>query len=219
MLRAAGRSFFIADGAKFAFMPAMELGDPGLENVLVRMEPLGSEHRETLHASGAVDAMWKWMPVMSTGTNYDSYFDHTLLSDKLGNSTTFAVFSAVTGDFLGVAAFLDPNRTHRRIQIANLWLVPDARGKGIFSAVQALMIQRALDWGARRIVWLADERNDASKGALRKLGAIEEGLAREYQRMSDGHWANMVVFSLLRPEAKATVERLTADLAERAAVD
>lgn len=186
----------------------MELDDPGLENAFVKMEPFGPHLRQTLYDSGAVDAMWKWMPILSAGTNYDSYFDHTLASAKRGDMVPFALCSPNTGEFMGVAAFLDPNRSHRRLQIAHIWLVDAARGKNIFTAVQALMIQRAVDWGARRIVWLADDRNDVAKGAFRKLGALEEGLAREYQRMTDGHWADMVVFSMLRPEAKEAVKSL-----------
>lgn len=197
----------------------MELDGPGLENTLVRMEPFSPDHRETLHSSGAVDAMWKWMPMISSGTNYDSYFDHTIAAQKRGSMISFALFRPGSDEFLGCAAFLDPNRTHRRIQITHLWLVPGARGNGIFTAVQSLMIQRALDWGARRIVWLADERNEVAIGAFRKLGAKEEGLAREYQRMTDGHWASMVVFSMLRQEAKDAVARLTDRLVQYAETD
>lgn len=197
----------------------MELDAAGLENAFVRMEAFGPQHRQTLHESGAVDAMWTWMPMISTGTNYDSYFDHALLQAKRGEMIPFAMFRPGTDEFLGVAAYLDPNRTHRRIQITHIWLVPDVRGNGVFLATQALMIQRALDWGARRIVWLADERNAVAKGAFRKLGAHEEGLAREYQRMTDGHWANMIVFSMLRSEAKEALVRLTDRLAARESAD
>lgn len=197
----------------------MELDHPGLKNEWVRLEPFAPDLRQTLYDSGAVDAMWKWMPMISTGTNYDSYFDHALAQLKRGVMVTFAIFDVETDDFLGVVAFLGPNRTHRRLQITHNWLVPEARGKGIFFAVQSLMIQRALDWGARRIVWLADERNQVAIKAFRKLGAHEEGLAREYQRMTDGHWANMLVFTMLRAEAKDAVIRLESSLAARAATD
>ena len=200
-------------------MSLMELNDPGLENAFVRLVQLSAEHRQALYESGAVDAMWKWMPIISSGTNYDSYFDHTLLKDKRGEGVTFAILKPDTNEFLGVAAFVDPNRTHRRIQITHNWLVPEARGKSYFAAVQSLMIERALAWGARRIIWLADERNTVAIAAFRKLGATEEGLAREYQRMTDGHWANMVVFSMLRPEAKQTMERLVTLLAADTASD
>ena len=192
----------------------MELDAPGLENALVSLEPFSSDHRELLHKSGAVDAMWTWMPMISTGTSYDSYFDHALLQAKRGDMVPFALFRPGTHEFLGIAAFLDPHRTHRRIQITHLWLVPGVRGNGVFTAVQSLMIQRAIDWGARRIVWLADERNAVAIKAFRKLGGTEEGLAREYQRMADGHWANMIVFSMLRPEARDAVVRLNRRLAE-----
>lgn len=192
----------------------MELSEPGLENSLVRLEAFEEAHRNALGVSGAVDSMWKWMPVISAGTNYDSYFDHTLLQDKKGYSATFSIFDPKTDEFLGVVAFLNPDRTHRRIQITNIWLQPDRRGGRYYAAVQSLMIQRALEWGARRIVWLVDERNTAAKKAVAKIGAQQEGVAREYQRMTDGHWANMIVFSMLRAEAKDAVLRLQLQVSE-----
>jgi len=197
----------------------MELTAPDLENTLVRLEVFEESHRTALYESGAVDSMWKWMPVLSAGTNYDSYFDLTLLQDKKGYSATFSIFDPKTDDFIGVVAFLNPDRTHRRIQITNIWLKPDRRGGRYFAAVQSLMIQRALEWGARRMVWLVDERNTAAKKAIEKIGALQEGVAREYQRMTDGHWANMIVFSMLRAEAKDAVQRLKARLAEYATAD
>jgi len=197
----------------------MELDHPGLENEWVRLEPFSPDHRQSLYESGAVDSMWKWMPVISSGTNYDSYFDHTLLQDKRGESCTFSIFDPGTKEFLGVIAFLNPDRAHRRIQITNMWLLPKARGKGHFTAVQSLMIERALGWGARRIVWLADERNQIAISAIEKIGATKEGTAREYQRMVDGHWSNMVVFSMLRAEAKIALEQLNQRLAARVSAD
>ncbi len=197
----------------------MELDHPGLENEWVRLDVFGPEHRQIVYDSGAVDAMWTWMPMISTGTNFDSYYDHALMQLKRGMMIPFAIFDPGSGAFLGVVSFLSPNRTHRRLQITHIWLVPEARGKGVFLAVQELMIRRALDWGARRIVWLADDRNKPAIAAFRKLGAQEEGVAREYQRMADGHWANMVVFSMLRAEAKDAVTALQAKLAARATAD
>ena len=197
----------------------MELDHPGLENEWVRLNLLSADHRQTVYDSGAIDAMWTWMPMISSGTNFDSYFDHVQLQLKRGTMFPFMISDPETDEFLGVVSFLAPNRTHRRLEITHIWLVPEARGKGTFLAVQLLMIQRALDWGARRIVWLADERNAPAIAAYRKLGAHEEGLAREYQRMTDGHWASMMVFSMLRPEAKDAILHLEAKLAERAVAD
>ena len=197
----------------------MDLAGPGLENSLVRLEAFAESHRQSLFESGAVDAMWKWMPVVSAGTTFNAYFDYTLLQTKQGNGITFSIFDPQTDEYLGVVAYLDPDRTHRRVQITNIWLLPDRRGGNYFAAVQSLMIQRALDWGARRIVWLADERNGVAIKAIKKLGAKQEGIAREYQRMTDGHWANMIVFSLLRAEAKDVVLRLEDKIFENSPVD
>jgi len=192
----------------------MDLDAPNLANNTVRLEPFGHEHRQALFDSGAVDAMWKWMPVIGAGTNYDAYYDHILKRQKIGDIVPFVIFRQSDNAFAGVAGFLDPNRTHRRVRIGYIWHPKDMRGAGIFAATQILMIQRALDWRAKRLEWHVSTKNDRALAACRRLGAREEGVMRSYQRMTDGDWADVTVFSMLRPEAQAAVKLLEDRIAE-----
>ena len=53
----------------------MDLTAPGLENDLIRLEPLTERFREDLRQSGAVEYMWLSMPAIQRGAGFDAYYD------------------------------------------------------------------------------------------------------------------------------------------------
>ncbi|MEO0982915.1 MAG: GNAT family protein [Pseudomonadota bacterium] len=192
----------------------MNLDAPGLANAVVRLENFGPEHRDALEASGAIDDMWRWMPVIEGGVSFDNYFASTLKHRDLGHIKPFAVFRQSDDAFAGVSEFGVINALHRRVRISAFWHPPSMRGTLVFPATQCLLIQRALDWGARRIAWVVDTRNEPAFRAFQKLGATHEGTLRSFMRLTDGSRADMHSLSMLRDEAKEAVERLEAQIAD-----
>jgi RimJ/RimL family protein N-acetyltransferase len=164
--------------------------------------------RNTLAGTSAVEAMWQWMPVIATGTNFHSYFDHTLELKKTGDYIPFTIWRKSDGAFAGVVAFADISRTHRRLRIASLWIVPEMRGTVIVPAVQLATIERAVASRIRRIEILTPEANERSVRSIERFGGKREGTLRSYFRMSNGAWADMAVMSLVGDEAKAAIALL-----------
>lgn len=186
----------------------MELNAPGLMNELICLDPLAEEHRESLRATSAVDHMWMSMPAIQRGAGFDTYFDYTLKGAKSGDALAMALLDPNDGDrFVGVTAFLDPSKLHRRVRLGYTWLAEHLRGKGVFDAVKMLMIQRAIDWGAKRIEWQVEACNDRAIAAIERLGAIKEGVLRQHTKLADGTWVDVVMLSLLRDEAKMVLTR------------
>ncbi|MDJ0919777.1 MAG: GNAT family protein [Henriciella sp.] len=193
----------------------MELNEPGLENSRVKLERFGETHREPLRETTAVEYMWQSMPAIQRGAGFDAYFDHALRQTECGEMVAFAILDPTDHDrFVGVTAFLEPRRIHRRVKLGYTWIAPHLRGKGVYAAVQSLLIQRALDWGARRLSWHIEASNERAVRAIEALGAVKEGVLRQRLRYSDGEWADIVVLSMLREEAKEAVRNLNARLAE-----
>ena len=113
----------------------MELNAPGLMNELICLDPLAEEHRESLRATSAVDHMWMSMPAIQRGAGFDTYFDYTLKGAKSGDALAMALLDPNDGDrFVGVTAFLDPSKLHRRVRLGYTWLAEHLRGKGVFDA-------------------------------------------------------------------------------------
>lgn len=186
----------------------MKLDAPSLINRIVELEVLSEDHRSVLRESGAIEAMWSWMPVIATGTNFESYFDHILALAKRGDFIPFAIWCRRDREFAGVAAFLDINLTHRRLRVGYVWHPVHMRGTAIHPATQLALIERALAVRIRRIELHAAETNERAIRAAERLGAKREGMLRNYLRVADGRWSNMIVFSLIDEEAKAAISML-----------
>jgi RimJ/RimL family protein N-acetyltransferase len=186
----------------------MKLDDPGLENELVCLKVLTEDDRDALANTSAVEAMWQWMPVIATGTNFHSYFDHTLELKKSGDYIPFAIWRKSDGAFAGVVAYSNISRTHRRLRIATMWIVEEMRGTEIVPAVQLAMIERAVASRMRRIEILTPEANERSVRSIERFGAKREGTLRSYIRMANGTWADMAVLSLVGDETKAAITLL-----------
>ncbi len=80
----------------------MKLDAPNLHNDVVRLERIEDRHREILREAGGSEAMWDWMPVIATGTNYDSYYDYFLSRHERGESVGFAIYRQSDDAFAGV---------------------------------------------------------------------------------------------------------------------
>lgn len=183
----------------------MTLDAAGLENAMVRFELFDERHVRMIGESSAVQHMWGSMPDIPSGTSFSAYADHTLKQRRKGLWVPFVIFRKSDNALAGVVAYETISRTHRRLRISHFWHPEEMRGSGLFPASQALLIERALAWGARRIAWLVPIHGQRAVQAVRSLGARDEGVLRSYSRLADGTFADMAVLSLLRDEAKAAL--------------
>lgn len=194
----------------------MELNASGLENDWVRLEALdpSDETRAFLKSTGAVEAMWNWLPrIPGRGTTFDIYYDYVMGNVKKGRMMPFLAYDAQSGDFVGGSNFLNPSRTHRNVQIGFMWTRPEVRGSKVTLAAQLAMIQRAVDWRAKRVYWMADLLNEPYMAFLEsKIGARKEGEMECVARMNDGRWADAAVYALVGDRLKETPARLLAML-------
>ena len=193
----------------------MDLTAPGLQNDLIHLEPLDERFREQLRASDAVNSIWLSLPAIQRGAGFDAYYDHVLKQGQENVIYGFALLDPNDGDrFVGVTALLYPNKMHRRVRLGYTWLEPHLRGQGVYAAIQKLLIQRSLDWGAKRIEWYVEDRNTRAIRAIETLGAMKEGVLREYEKFADGEWVDVAVLSMLRDEAKEAIRRLSLIMAD-----
>ena len=193
----------------------MDLTAPGLENELICLEPLDERFREHLRASDAVNSIWISLPAIQRGAGFDAYYDHVLKQSEQNELYAFALLDPNDGHrFVGVTALLYPNKMHRRVRLGYTWIEPHLRGRGVYSAIQNLLIQRALDWGAKRIEWYIEDRNTRAIRAIQTIGAVKEGVLREYEKFADGEWVDVAVLSMLGDDAKEAIRRLSLIMAD-----
>tara|TARA_R110001606_G_scaffold272350_1_gene420872 strand:- start:28 stop:618 length:591 start_codon:yes stop_codon:yes gene_type:complete len=192
----------------------MRLDEKDFHNDVVRLDLLAESDRARLEASGAVQSMWDWLPVMPTGTNFHAYFDFMLAMKQQGNIIPFSITRRSDGAFAGVIAYLDVSRTHRRVGIGYVWHPPEMRGTIVPVATQMAMIGRAFGARMRRIEFPIAATNERAIKALERLGARNEGVLRRYMRLADGSWADLAILSLVDAEIRAAIDLLKDRVAE-----
>ncbi|NQY15619.1 MAG: GNAT family N-acetyltransferase [Henriciella sp.] len=190
----------------------MELAAPGLENSIVRLEPMDVSHRDVIFDSEIEPSLWKWMPALPGGTSLGHYFNSMLQTQKCGLSATFVLFDQSTDEFVGVTGFNEINKIHRRVRNAVTWHPPHLATSRLYRAGQLAMLERAYAWRAKRIEWQINTQNNYRLGELAFINPKREALFRNFERTADGLWIDKVVFAMTRPEIADAIVRLKADL-------
>lgn len=191
----------------------MELNAPGLENELVRLEPIGEQHWLTINTTEIQEAFWRWMPAQRGGASLRAYFDFILKAQAAGLAATFVLFRQSDGAFAGITGMNEINKLHRRVRIAIAWHPPELGSPELYKAGQLAMIQRAYDWRAKRVEWQVNTDNKFILEELAKIGPTREALFRNFERTADGVWVDKAIFSMTRPEMAQAIARLEREIA------
>ena len=186
----------------------MDLSAPGLENPMLRLEPIAERHRSTIFDSEIEKSVWKWMPALPGGTSLKNYFDSMLAAQSRGLAATFILYRKSDDQFVGVTGFNDINKIHRRLRNAITWHPPHLATPELYQAGQVAMIQRAYDWRAKRLEWQINPNNDFILAGVVSLKPTHEALFRNFERTADGVWVDKAVYAMTRPEMADAIMRL-----------
>lgn len=186
----------------------MNLEAPGLETALLRFVPLDASHRSLFLNKRVEDALWAYMPALPGGTRFEDYVDFFIKAQVAGLYTGFVMYRKADNAFVGLTAFTDTNRLHRRTRIAVTWFEPEIYTPDLFDSMTLGLLQRASDWGARRVEWSINPKNDFWVENVARIAPNREATLRNYERMADGQWADKTVYSFIGAEIKTAISRL-----------
>ena len=106
------------------------------------------------------------------------------------------------GEALGWTLFNDVRSRDRSVTIGT-WLGKQHWGTGVNTESKALMAALAFKaMGVERLSVYAAASNDRSRAALRKVGFVEEGVLRRFNRHGD-EWFDCMIGSILPAEYEA----------------
>jgi RimJ/RimL family protein N-acetyltransferase len=161
-----------------------------------RAEPFSEAHREALKAACAEDDdIWRLYANNFGPDGFDASID---LYAGNPRNRTFVLFD---GDELaGMSSFLGIDEGRGVLEIGGTYYRPHLRGTGFNRRVKAMMLERAFAAGFRRVEFRVDRRNARSQAAMKKLGAVREGVMRADRITWTGHVRDTVLFAILKDE-------------------
>ena len=176
-------------------MKIAELGVP-LTGEGLRGEPFEGRHRDALRAACAEDLdIWQIYSTNFGPEDFDRSID--LLAGHRRNRT-FVLFDGEA--LVGMSSFLGIDEQRQVVEIGSTYYRPAFRATGFNARAKDMMMRHAFDRGYRRIEFRVDGRNTRSQAAMKKLGAVREGVMRADRITWNGHVRDTVLFAILKDE-------------------
>ena len=161
-----------------------------------RAEPFGEQHRDGLRAACAEDGdIWQIYSLNFGPPDFDRTID--AFSGR-ENIRTFVLFDG--DEFAGMSSFITIDPARQCLEIGATYYRPPLRGSGLNRRIKDMMLKRCFECGIRRVEFRVDARNLRSQAAMKKLGAVREGVLRADRITWTGHVRDTVLFAILKDE-------------------
>lgn len=179
-----------------------DIAVPTLAGTQVTLEPLQAAHVPALLQAAADGELWHSPVTVIPGPGtVDAYVATALAGRQAGTVMPFVIVQSVSGRIVGSTRFWKIDRTHRKLEIGHTWLGRSAQRTGINTEAKFLLLRHAFeDMACVRVQFTTDELNTASRAAIARIGAQQEGIVRHERIMPDGRKRNSVRFSIIDSE-------------------
>ena len=183
-----------------------------LEGRFIRLEPLSAAHAPALWAASGDAALFRFVPYAMRGEDdLRAYIARAQRALERGEGLGFATIERASGLPVGSSSYFASDAPHRRVEIGGTWVVAAHQRTPINTEAKLLMLRHAFETlGCLRVEFKTDALNAASRRALARIGAVEEGTFRHHMVMPDGRIRDSVYFSIIAPEWPAVEARLQA---------
>src|SRR5256712_10898378 len=148
-----------------------------LEGRVVRLEPLSMDPHAALCAVGFAPELWRWtLNLVQTPEQRGEYMKAALDARARGSELPFATCDRASGRAVGSTRFGNIDRANRRVEIGWTWIARPWQRTAVNTEAKYLMLRHAFQtWGGVRAGLKTDVLNEASRRALPRPGAKEEG--------------------------------------------
>lgn len=185
-----------------------------LQGDVVRLEPLTTDHVDPLLFIGLDPELWRWTSMqIEKRADLEKYVNDALAEQAAGVAIPFATVDATTGEVIGSTRFAAIVPQFKRAEIGWTWLSAERQRTAANTEAKYLMLTHAFEtWRLRRVEFKTSTRNEKSRNALLRIGAVQEGIFRHHMTHADGSLRDTVYYSILGDEWPAVKARLRARL-------
>ncbi len=174
---------------------------PRLDGQHVSLEALTLEHVAGLQQALAGDALSQlWYTNVPKAADAEAWVSVALQKYAQGIEVPFAVRDA-DGALAGSTRLYDLDPSVPKLSIGYTWYAPRVQRTGLNTEAKLLLLTHAFETLGCVSVYLETSWfNHASRTAIARLGAKQDGVLRNHRRHADGTLRDTVVFSILDSE-------------------
>ncbi|ASK35302.1 GNAT family N-acetyltransferase [Alcanivorax sp. N3-2A] len=176
----------------------------------VTLEPLGAQHREAL-AEACVDGDLHqlWYTFVPGPETVGDYIDTALHGREHGGEMPFAVRDNASDTVIGATRYCHVDEPNRRLEIGYTWYAERFQRSAVNTECKRLLLGHAFETlDAIAVEFRTHWHNRASRAAIARLGAKQDGVLRNHQVSADGLYRDTVVFSIINLEWPAVRQNL-----------
>ena len=186
----------------------------------VTLEPLARRHEADLIEAVKDGELWRlWYTFVPSPEGVGAEIDRRLGLQAAGSMLPFAVIDNPPGEAagqgagraVGMTTYMNIDAANKRVEIGSTWYACAVWASEVNPECKLLLMRHVfetLKW--HRVEYKTDARNERSREAIVRLGALQEGIFRRHMILADGHIRDSVYFSIIDadwPQVKAGLEK------------
>lgn len=178
------------------------LFDVELVGQQVKLVPLTINDRDAL-VEAALDGNLPalWFTQVPSEITIDSYIATALTDKQKGLSSPFVVVDKLSGQVLGCTRFCNAVAKNKRVEIGYTWYRKSVQRTRVNTECKYLLLKHAFETlDAIAVEFRTHWHNQASRQAIARLGAKQDGVLRNFSIEPDGAYRDTVVFSIIASE-------------------
>ena len=173
-----------------------------LRGEFVTVEPLRADHHDGLVDVVKDGELWHlWYTKIPAPDGVRADIERRLGLQARGSMLPFVVIDNARGRIAGATSYMNIDADNRRVEIGSTWYAASAQRTPINTECKRLLLAHAFEaLGCIAVEFRTHFFNFASREAIARIGAKQDGILRNHQVMPDGTLRDTVVFSIIAAE-------------------
>ena len=168
----------------------------------VILEPLSLEHLEGVQSAVKDGELWKlWFTSVPSPETAEVTIKSALELRENAGWMPFVVREKETGKVIGSTRYCNVDEVNQRLEIGYTWYAESYQRTSVNTECKYLLLTHAFEkLDAIAVEFRTHWHNHASRTAIARLGAKQDGVLRNHQKSADGIYRDTVVFSIINLE-------------------
>ncbi|WP_423193101.1 GNAT family N-acetyltransferase [Cupriavidus sp. H18C2] len=165
------------------------------------LAPLSTDHLAGLQAAAADGALHRlWYTSVPTPEAMAAEIERRLGLQAQDTMQPFTVLDAA-GRVAGMTTYMNIDGKNRRVEIGSTWYAQRVQRTALNTECKLMLLRHAFETlDCIAVEFRTHWMNHQSRAAIARLGARQDGVLRNHQRMPDGSFRDTVVFSIIASE-------------------
>lgn len=174
------------------------------------LEPLAYAHQDALAEAVRDGELWKlWYTAVPSPEGMRAEIERRLGLQLAGSMLPFAVRSRASGKIAGMTTYMNIDANNRRVEIGSTWYARSVQRTPLNTECKLMLLAHAFETlDCIAVEFRTGFFNFASRRAIERLGAKQDGVLRSHLRYADGNLRDTVVFSIVAQEWPAVKRHL-----------